>query len=195
MCFFYWGVWNRSRFWIQFYIGKIPARLSATDGGMNILWGTKFWELRFYIFWSNHFVYRVMEEFRFEVVFLKEAKVFIESQRENVRSKIIYNNWKWRKINDPSLFNKLQNDIWEFRTRCGEIIIGSLPSGIKEIAWIPLWSQHMASWKKPEKFQKKEFEKVERIREQYYKDKIWTYNLPCFCHFFSGQFFFHTVRL
>lgn len=58
-----------------------------------------------------------MEEFRFEVIFLKEAKVFIESQRENVRSKIIYNIWKSRKINDPSLFKKLQNDIWEFRTR------------------------------------------------------------------------------
>jgi len=78
-----------------------------------------------------------MEGFRFEVVFLEEAKIFIESQRENVRSKIIYNIWKSRKMNDPSLFKKLQNDIWEFRTRYGEIITDSSPFGIK-IVPIPL---------------------------------------------------------
>lgn len=53
---------------------------------------------------------------RFEVVFIQEAKDFLDSLESKTREKIIYNIRKSRIINDPELFKKLTNEIWEFRT-------------------------------------------------------------------------------
>jgi uncharacterized protein (TIGR01639 family) len=57
-----------------------------------------------------------MNEFKFNVEFLEEAKVFLDDLDEKTRRKILYNIWKSRSSNDKELFKKLQNDIWEFRT-------------------------------------------------------------------------------
>ena len=53
---------------------------------------------------------------RFEVDFLQEAIDFLESIEEKPRDKIIFNIHKTRKSNDPKLFKKLTDEIWEFRT-------------------------------------------------------------------------------
>jgi phage-related protein len=53
---------------------------------------------------------------RFSVLFLEEAKVFLDSLDEKAREKIIYNIRKAQVWNDAELFKKLTDEIWEFRT-------------------------------------------------------------------------------
>lgn len=54
---------------------------------------------------------------RFEVIILEEAEEFISKLDETTRRKIIYNMDKASYVQDPKLFKKLNNDIWEFRTK------------------------------------------------------------------------------
>ena len=56
-------------------------------------------------------------ENRFEVDFLQDVIEFFESIEEKARDKIIFNVHKARKSNDPKLFKKLTDEIWEFRTQ------------------------------------------------------------------------------
>ena len=55
-------------------------------------------------------------ENRFEVDLLQDVIEFFESIEEKARDKIIFNIHKARKSNDPKLFKKLKDEIWEFRT-------------------------------------------------------------------------------
>ena len=55
-------------------------------------------------------------ENRFEVDFLQDVIDFFENIEEKARDKIIFNIHKARKSNDPKLFKKLTDEIWEFRT-------------------------------------------------------------------------------
>lgn len=41
---------------------------------------------------------------------------FLGGLEEKSREKILYNIWKSRSVNDPKLFKKLSDEIWEFRT-------------------------------------------------------------------------------
>lgn len=52
----------------------------------------------------------------FKVVFLEEALLFLHTIDEKAREKIIYNIRKAQITNDPELFKKLNDEIWEFRT-------------------------------------------------------------------------------
>ncbi len=52
----------------------------------------------------------------FEVLISEEAKSFIKSLDLKIQKKVAYNIQKAREINDPKLFKKLNNEIWEFRT-------------------------------------------------------------------------------
>lgn len=54
---------------------------------------------------------------RFEVVYLEEADSFLRSLPVKDRAKILYNIMVAQHENDPELFKKLNDDIWEFRTR------------------------------------------------------------------------------
>jgi phage-related protein len=56
-----------------------------------------------------------MEE-KFNIDFLDEAIEFMNSLESKVRRKIYYNLKKSQLINDPELFKKLNENIWEFRT-------------------------------------------------------------------------------
>ncbi len=56
-----------------------------------------------------------MEE-RFNVEFLNEAVEFLEGIEKKARDKVLYNIYKARATQDPELFKKLSDDIWEFRT-------------------------------------------------------------------------------
>ena len=53
---------------------------------------------------------------KFSVEFLPEAVLFMETLDKKAQEKIYYNIRKAQVINDPELFKKLTNSIWEFRT-------------------------------------------------------------------------------
>ena len=53
----------------------------------------------------------------FETRFLEEANEFIAELDLKAVKKIFYNIDLAEQTNDPKLFKKLQNDIWEFRTK------------------------------------------------------------------------------
>ena len=53
---------------------------------------------------------------RFKVEFLPEAVRFMEELEEKAREKVYFNIRKAQVINDPELFKKLTDNIWEFRT-------------------------------------------------------------------------------
>lgn len=52
----------------------------------------------------------------FDVVFLDEAFLFLKNLDYKSREKILFNIRKAQVRQDPELFKKLNNDIWEFRT-------------------------------------------------------------------------------
>lgn len=52
----------------------------------------------------------------FDVIFLDEAFSFLKNLEAKHTEKIIYNIRKSQIKNDPELFKKLNDEIWEFRT-------------------------------------------------------------------------------
>ena len=53
----------------------------------------------------------------FQTIFLEEAELFISGLEEKTIKKILYNIDLAEQTNDPKLFKKLNDEIWEFRTR------------------------------------------------------------------------------
>ena len=58
---------------------------------------------------------------KFDVIFLDNAIKFIGKLDTKTRNKILYNVDKSKVANDPKLFKKLINKIWESRTKYGGI--------------------------------------------------------------------------
>ena len=106
---------------------------------------------------------------KFEVRFLEQAIEFIESIDSKTRNKVIYNIDKSRYENDPKLFKKLTAEIWEFRTKYRGLQYRLFAfwdkSGESETLVI---STH-GIVKKVDKVPKKEIEKAERIRSEYFE--------------------------
>ena len=108
---------------------------------------------------------------KFAVIFLEWANDFLDSLEDKTKQKVIYNIWKSREINDSELFQKLNENIWEFRTKFLA----------KQIRLLAFWDKTEKSEtlvvathgfiKKTQKTPKSEIEKAERIREQYFKEK------------------------
>jgi len=75
---------------------------------------------------GNYFVYLHIFLFmqkRFSVILLKSAKDFIFGLDLKTQTKIYFVLDKASHINDPKLFKKLQNDIWEFRIQAKSLHI------------------------------------------------------------------------
>lgn len=53
---------------------------------------------------------------KFKVEFLEDAAAFLDNLDEKARDKIIYNIHKAQLTCDKTLFRKLTNEIWEFRS-------------------------------------------------------------------------------
>jgi phage-related protein len=54
---------------------------------------------------------------KFEIVLLDEVWELLDNLEEKTKTKIIYNIDKAKYVNDPELFKKLEDEIWEFRTK------------------------------------------------------------------------------
>ena len=105
---------------------------------------------------------------KFEVVFLEEAMEFLENLDEKSRVKIIYNIDKSRFVNDPKLFKKLTDEIWEFRTRFNKMQYRLFAFWDKRDEKETLVVSTHGIVKKTDKIPKKELEKAERLMQEYF---------------------------
>ncbi len=48
---------------------------------------------------------------KFEVIFLEQAKLFLDGLDDKTRKKVIFNIWKSKQINNLELFKKLTDEI------------------------------------------------------------------------------------
>jgi len=108
---------------------------------------------------------------RFEVELLPEAFAFIRKQDFKTRKKIFQNLNRAKQSLDPTLFKKLDNEIWEFRTRFNGIQYRLLAFWDKrsEIDTIVLATHGFK--KKTYKVARKEIQKAKKIRTEYFKNK------------------------
>ncbi len=113
-----------------------------------------------------------MDEYRFRVDFLEEAKEFLNDQSEKTRKKILYNIWKARSVNDNELFKKLQDEIWEFRTKYSGAYYRLFAFWDKadNIDTVVIATHGLI--KKADKTSKSEIDHAEKLRDRYFYDKM-----------------------
>ena len=108
----------------------------------------------------------------FETLFLEEANIFLSTLKEKAVAKVLFNIDLAEKSNDPRLFKKLRNDIWEFRT---------LYNG-QQIRLLAFWDKannretlviatHGFS-KKTDKIPAGEIIRAIKLREKYFENKL-----------------------
>ena len=106
----------------------------------------------------------------FELAYLEEALDFLASLDSKVKSKITYNIGKSMYYIDKELFKKLENsEIWEFRTLYNK-------QSYRLFAFWDIDKNRLVVAthgivKKTQKTPKKEIEKAEAIRKEYFKNK------------------------
>jgi phage-related protein len=109
---------------------------------------------------------------KFSVTLLEEAKQFLDSIEEKARDKIVYNMNKAKFSNDNELFKKLKDEIWEFRTLYNRIYYRLFAfwdkSGAAETVVISTHGIIKKTAKKPQN----EIEKAEKLRKQYFEQKV-----------------------
>lgn len=103
---------------------------------------------------------------RFELTYLPEAIIFLETIGKKAAEKLIFNISKSQEVNDAKVFKKLKNsNIWEFRAEYSN----------NEYRLFAFWDKRKNTMvvcthgilKKTQKTPKKEIEKAEKIRKQY----------------------------
>lgn len=110
-------------------------------------------------------------EKKFEVKLLEEAFEFIKNQNDKVQDKIFYNIRKAQILNDPKLFKKLNQNIWEFRNKYAGLQYRVLAFWDKENNQMTLVCGTHGFVKKTDKVSPKEIEKAEQIRTEYFERK------------------------
>jgi phage-related protein len=108
---------------------------------------------------------------KFEVVFLDDAIDFINKLDEKSRNKVFYNIDKSKSINDPKIFEKLEGEIWYFRTKFLSLQYRVFAFWDKTGKVETLVIATHGVIKKSNKVPKSEIEKAERIRREYFKNK------------------------
>lgn len=107
---------------------------------------------------------------KYEIRFLETAKEFLDKQDSKTREKILFNIWKSREINNPELFKKLTDEIWEFRTRFKNKQFRLLAFWDKRDNQNTLVISTNGFIKKAQKTPKKEIERAEKLRNEYFND-------------------------
>ncbi len=112
-----------------------------------------------------------MDEYKFRVEFLEEAKEFLDEVEEKARGKIVYNIWKSQSSNDKELFKKLQDEIWEFRTKYNKVYYRLFEFWDKTDKDDTIVISTHGLIKKTDKIPKSEIDRAEKLREKYFKEK------------------------
>ena len=108
---------------------------------------------------------------KFKVEFLPEAVEFMDSLDQKSQQKIYYNIKKAQLTNDPELFKKLNDNIWEFRTFYKKTHFRIFAFWDKSQGQQTLVLSTHGLIKKTDRTPKTDLEKAERIREQYFEQK------------------------
>lgn len=108
---------------------------------------------------------------KFETIFLEDAINFLDSLDSKSREKIIYNIDKASYVNDPKLFKKLNDQIWEFRTLYQKKQYRLLAFWDKEDTVETLVVSTHGFVKKKSKVDSSEIEKAENLRKEYFESK------------------------
>ena len=107
----------------------------------------------------------------FETKFLEAADEFISGLEAKVIKKIIYNIDLAEQTNDPKLLKKLQNDIWEFRTKYAGLQIRLLAFWDKTDNKETLVIATHGFIKKTDKIPANEIDRAVRLKDKYFKNK------------------------
>lgn len=105
----------------------------------------------------------------FETRFLAEADEFIAQLDVKTIKKIFYNIDLAEQTNDPKLLKKLQNEIWEFRTKYTGLQIRLLAFWDKTSNTQTLVIATHGFIKKVDKIPSKEIDRALRLKEKYFK--------------------------
>jgi phage-related protein len=108
----------------------------------------------------------------FQTRFLDEADKFIAGLDTKTAKKVFYNIDLAEQTNDPGLFKKLQNNIWEFRTKYSGLQIRILAFWDKTDGEETLVIAALGFIKKVDKVPKNEIERAVKIRTRYFENKV-----------------------
>ncbi len=109
---------------------------------------------------------------KYKVDLLGEAIDFMESLDDKTREKIYYNIRKSQVVNDPELFKKLSELIWEFRTKFNKTNYRLLAFWDKTDSEETLVLVTSGFVKKTKKTPKNELKRAEEIRKEYFEQKV-----------------------
>lgn len=107
----------------------------------------------------------------FETRFLEEADKFISALDFKSAKKVFYNIDLAQQTNDPRLFKKLNQDIWEFRTLYAGLQIRLLAFWDKTGGEETLVMATHGFIKKVDKVAPNEIDRAAKIREKYFDNK------------------------
>ncbi len=108
-------------------------------------------------------------DIKFDVLFLEDARAFLVDLDEKARTKILYNIDKARVLNDPKLFKKLTETIWEFRTKYNGLQYRLLAFWDKSGATQTLVIATHGFVKKTDKVPAGELSRAENLRQLYFE--------------------------
>lgn len=107
---------------------------------------------------------------KFNVILLGEVWDFLDTIDEKSKDKILYNIDKAKYVNDPELFKKLDDTIWEFRSKYKKTYYRLLSFWDKTEKSNTLVVATHGIIKKTEKTPKAEIEKAKMIMKQYFEE-------------------------
>jgi len=107
----------------------------------------------------------------FQTIFLEEANEFIAQLDQQTARKVLYNIDLAEQTNDPRLFKKLHDEIWEFRTRQGNNQIRLLAFWDKTYNKNTLVVATHGFFKKVDKVPGNEIQRAKNIRKKYFDAK------------------------
>jgi len=113
----------------------------------------------------------IMEKL-FEIEFLDEALAFLRTLDRKHFEKILYNIRKSQTSRDPELLKKLNDEIWEFRTRYQGLQYRLLAFWDKTDSGNTLVISAHGFVKKQSKVPDKEIQKAARLRAEYFEEKL-----------------------
>lgn len=100
---------------------------------------------------------------------MRDAAMFIEQQEPNVQRKILYNMTKAQYSNDPILFKKLNQQIWEFRTLYNRNYYRVFSFWVSSNSILPVVVSTHGIIKKSKKIEKQDLIKAQASRLNYLK--------------------------